>query len=156
MKRFLIIPNYNKKNSHVLAVSLAHWLVEHGLMPYVDDRASNDATLAPYYARVKDVISSMDCVIVLGGDGTILNASREIASYNVPILGINTGNLGFLAEIDSHSFETALNLILQGDYSIENRMMLDSMIESGRSEIYAGLALNDIVASRIAISRHNQ
>jgi len=85
---------------------------------------------------VCDKPDSADCVLVLGGDGTLLRAAGELAHLNIPFLGINMGNLGFLAEVDRGHIESALDKIINGEYIIEKRMMLDGGENS---------ALNDVV-----------
>ena len=77
-----------------------------------------------------------DCVLVLGGDGTLLRSAVCFAYLNIPFLGINLGNLGFLAEVDREHIESALEKVLRGEFTTEKRMMLDG---AGNS------ALNDIV-----------
>ena len=78
-----------------------------------------------------------DCVLVLGGDGTLLRSAVSLAYLNIPFLGINLGNLGFLAEVDREHIENALEKVINGEYTTEKRMMLDG--GDGNS------ALNDVV-----------
>lgn len=94
----------------------------------------------------------LDMLISFGGDGTILGTAREICSYNIPILGVNIGNLGFLTEVAFSDFEVALKAIYEGNYTIEDRMMLDCKMscKSGDSEF---IALNDIVLSKGTLAR---
>ena len=68
------------------------------------------------------------CMIVLGGDGTLLNAARELADTKIPLLGVNLGTLGFLAEVELSGLDKALDRLLNGDYSIEERMMLSGTV----------------------------
>lgn len=84
--------------------------------------------------------------IVLGGDGTILKASRYYCKYEVPILGINLGRLGFLSQADSNQIDKAIECILKGFYKIENRLMLSALNDSMQ-------ALNDIVIKGDSFSR---
>jgi NAD+ kinase len=90
-----------------------------------------------------DTLSQIDCVLVLGGDGTLLRAAGELAHLNAPFLGVNLGNLGFLAEVDKNHIERALMQIIAGDYTIEKRMMLAGVINEHTSK--HNNALNDIV-----------
>ena len=91
----------------------------------------------------------MDCVLVLGGDGTLLQAAVDLADLSVPFLGINLGTLGFLAEVNKDDIEQALSKLLKGEYEIENRMMLVGYYGSGQEEEqYNTRALNDIVITR--------
>lgn len=95
-----------------------------------------------------------DCILVLGGDGTMLQAAREITgNKRIPLLGVNLGTLGYLTEVEPEGVLDALNRILCGDYKLESRMMLSGCIHgSDKSEQY-GFALNDIVISRSASSQ---
>ncbi|MEK6756986.1 MAG: NAD(+)/NADH kinase [Bacteroidota bacterium] len=91
-----------------------------------------------------------DMLISLGGDGTILRMARIVAQSGTPILGINLGKLGFLAEVSLEDLDTCLAEILKGDYVVEERMMLQASIsKSARSYI----ALNDIVVDKYGTSR---
>lgn len=94
-----------------------------------------------------------DVAIALGGDGTILAAAGEVARHDIPILGINIGHLGFLAEIEPSSIVPYLKRLLDGNYKIESRMMLRSDVLRGGKVIETFHALNDIVVSRASFSR---
>ncbi|NLL76788.1 MAG: NAD(+)/NADH kinase [Clostridiales bacterium] len=102
-----------------------------------------------------------DCVLVLGGDGTLLQAARDMIDRDTPLLGINLGTLGYLAEIEESGLEAALEQLLKGEYEIEQRMMLSGKVI--RNEFHENLhrekgildydkqesyALNDIVITR--------
>ena len=89
-----------------------------------------------------------DLVLVLGGDGTILQAVRDPYVPSVPLVGINLGTLGYLSEVELPSLEPALDRLLLGDYSVEERMMLDGRVLRGGVCIDSGWALNDIVVNR--------
>jgi len=95
-----------------------------------------------------DAFDKVDLAIVLGGDGSILQASREMAAKGVPILGVNVGTLGFLAETDPDGVEEALDRILSGDYKLCKRMMLDGEVHTDEGVHSLPSALNDITISR--------
>lgn len=86
-----------------------------------------------------------DCVLVLGGDGTLIRAARELHSHDVPILGINLGTLGYLTEVEVQNIETAIDRLIAGTVEIEARMMLRGTINDETEDI----ALNDIVVTRL-------
>ena len=89
-----------------------------------------------------DVVSRSDLVVVLGGDGTLLGLARTVATHNVPLLGINLGRLGFLADISLNKMVASLRAVLQGEYVIDERVMLEVSVDN---ELGAGVwALNDI------------
>ena len=95
---------------------------------------------------------NLDLVISLGGDGTMLRVARELAPKGIPILGVNIGNLGFLTEVESTEFHSAMKSLYEGDYFIENRMMLSCDIVNN-CETKTFLALNDIVLAKGTLSR---
>lgn len=100
-----------------------------------------------------DVINKSDIIVSLGGDGTFLNVARKAYAKNKPILGINLGTLGFLTEIDKKEMDTAIERLLKNGYAIEERMMLYAEVLRDGMIIASDVALNDIVISRIALSR---
>ena len=86
-----------------------------------------------------------DLVIVVGGDGSLLHAAQVLAQHNVPVLGINRGRLGFLADVNPDELEPRLQQILRGDYQLDQRFLLKMEIRQGSHVIYEDMALNDIV-----------
>ncbi|MFU0823815.1 NAD(+)/NADH kinase [Clostridium sp.] len=94
----------------------------------------------------------LDMIIVLGGDGTILRTARSIAKFEVPILGINMGHLGFLTAVEILEIEKAIENIGNGNYTVEDRMMLQCEI-SNKGNIKTYNSLNDIVVSKGTLSR---
>jgi NAD+ kinase len=103
---------------------------------------------------VLDDVQCADMVIAIGGDGAMLKAARVCAPYNVPVLGLNMGRLGFLTEIAGPpEWENSLSVILKGDYWIEKRMMVTASVVRGNALVYQGDALNDVVVSGGTIGR---
>ncbi len=98
----------------------------------------------------EDLFKKSDIVIAFGGDGTILNVARMIGRKQVPILGINLGKLGFLAEVTVEEMKTCISEIIQHNYIIEDRMVLEARVPN-RKKIFYGL--NDIVIDRGAYKR---
>lgn len=94
-----------------------------------------------------------DLVIAFGGDGTIIKAAREFSPYNTPVLGVNTGTLGYLAELSPDEYD-GIKEIIHGNFRIDNRMMLDVRIEREDGVITPELpAINEVVLSNGPISR---
>ena len=97
--------------------------------------------------------AKLDLLIVLGGDGTLLGIARDInGKYDVPILGINIGNLGFLSSIEIQDLGEALNKIKNGQYTIQNRILLECKSDDENEDINSK-ALNDVVIARGTLSR---
>lgn len=88
---------------------------------------------------------SCDLVIVVGGDGSVLGAARELASYGVPLLGVNRGNLGFLTDVHPDELEPKINEVLAGQYKVEERFLLTAHTYRNNKRIGCADALNDVV-----------
>ena len=94
--------------------------------------------------------------VVLGGDGTILSAARAVSEYNIPILGINLGNLGFLAEVMPEDYKDSINRIFKkDDYSVERRLMIKCEVERAKKIVATFYALNEVVIRRESSSKMN-
>lgn len=100
-----------------------------------------------------EIGSLCDLIIVIGGDGSLLKAARAIVDFKIPILGINRGNLGFLADIAMQNLEKSLEDILTGEYIEEQRTMLNAVIVQNNSRSEPHLALNDVVLHHGNIAR---
>lgn len=99
-------------------------------------------------AQVLEVLPDADLVIAIGGDGAMLRAARVSAPFHVPVLGINTGQLGFLTEISTpDEWPQAMDRVLSGDYWIEQRMMISAVQKRGDEVLGIEHALNDVVVS---------
>ena len=93
----------------------------------------------------EELSSRCDLVIVVGGDGSMLNVAKFIASDQVPVIGINRGKLGFLTDVLPNEIETNIANVLNGNYSVEKRFLLDVVARRGTAEHNLGAALNDVV-----------
>ncbi|MCD8129921.1 MAG: NAD(+)/NADH kinase [Lachnospiraceae bacterium] len=100
------------------------------------------------WVRPEQIPEDSQCILVIGGDGTMLQAARNSYGMGIPLLGINRGTLGFMTEVDSDHLEDSLEQLITGDYSVEERMMLEGEIERRSGEIISSAALNDIVINR--------
>jgi len=131
-----------------LAQEVARSLQEHNIETWV--RTAWDAT------RARPLVHDSDLVIAIGGDGAMLRAARVCAPENVPVLGINTGYLGFLTEVSPDGWAQSLETLIAGDYWIEQRMMIRCEVRRGDTLIGHSEALNDVVISRGAIAKSVQ
>jgi NAD+ kinase len=102
------------------------------------------------------MVHGSDLVIAIGGDGAMLRAARVCAPENVPVLGINTGRLGFLTEISPADWEPSLDALLDGRYWIEQRMMIRCEVRRSDTVLAHSDALNDVVISRGAVAKSVQ
>ena len=104
------------------------------------------------FANLQQELSHADMLICFGGDGTILHAAKDATIHNVPILGVNMGSVGFMAELEeSELFQ--LERLAAGEYTVEERMMLRVRLLRGKQVVYDELALNDAVLSKGSIAR---
>lgn len=104
-------------------------------------------------AGLRHSAPGLDLLITLGGDGTIVSAVRSVAAYGVPILGVNLGRLGFLAEVEPSQVSTAIPAVLGGQYVVEERMMLHAELHREGQVILEAEAINDVVVGRGRASR---
>ena len=142
MKHFYLITNEVKDPQGVYTERITAYLEAHGgRVSCIDNTAC---------AAVNTVASGNGeetCVLVLGGDGTLLRAARNMIDKDIPLLGINLGTLGYLAEVEIGAMEPALDKLLASDYTREERMMLVGQVKR-QHQSEENFALNDIVISR--------
>ena len=97
-------------------------------------------------------IQNADMLICFGGDGTILHSSKLATAHDLPVLGVNIGTMGFIAELETGELEL-LRRLPAGDYSVETRSMIDVTVTNGRQQLFRETALNDAVITKGAIAR---
>lgn len=140
----------NKQCSVALAIEIASQLGNRGLDVYIPDlRKLPEALDACRKVRAKKLAAHVDLIIAIGGDGTMLDASRGAALHGVPLLGVNRGRLGFLNDISPDNLSTAIETLLEGDYVAESRQMLEARIFGGKADRGPLLALNDVVLKTV-------
>jgi len=131
---------------------LVAWLREHGKDVVLDPKAA--ALVGKPALRDKGRIADKaDMVLVLGGDGTMLNAARLVEKRSVPILGINMGGLGFLTEVGGEHLYQTLERVFAKDYSIEERLMLRARLDRRGKGVAEATVLNDVVVTKGELSR---
>lgn len=132
--------------SETLGAEMAEWLRERNVDVCIG--SSWDVE------KIGEQLQSLDILVALGGDGTLLRIARLAAAYSLPILGVNLGRLGFLAEVNPDGWRTAFKSMLEGDYWVESRLML--RVETRRNGKPVGESidgLNEVVVSRGGIAR---
>ena len=138
MNHFCIITNEHKDKDYKVTAFIENYLKQHGKTVYLARSVEDEYK----------ILQETEGLIVLGGDGTLLQAARDTLSQSVPILGVNLGTLGYLAEVEENSLESALEQLIAGEYSIEERMMLEGCIQKNGEKILQNHALNDITITR--------
>ena len=128
---------------------VAQFLLGLGLEVSVEAATAQTNGLTGYDALPPEALGrDCDVAVVVGGDGTMLGFARQMASYGIPLVGINQGRLGFITDISKERYREVLPPILSGTYEVESRGMLEGRVLRGGEVIYTGLALNDVVVSR--------
>nr|WP_295264294.1 NAD(+)/NADH kinase [uncultured Blautia sp.] len=148
MDKFYIITNRDKDQDLRFTEEIVQYLKDHGKKCQVQ-QAERRVEGEYHYTDPALIPEDTQCILVLGGDGTLLQAARDVVHREIPMLGINLGTLGFLAEIDKTSIYTALDKLFADDYEIEERMMLTGTVWRGDKITGQDVALNDIVISRV-------
>lgn len=156
MKNVILTPNpYRDKNFQTVRTAL-QILKNAGIptklcLPFEVDR-SYDLPRDLRFSRLDRELGNAELVICFGGDGTILHMAKAATRRGVPILGVNIGTVGFMAELESSELDK-LALLAKGGYTLENRMMLDVTIQRDREIVYHDIGLNDVVVSKGTVAR---
>lgn len=103
------------------------------------------------FADKKGIPKDIECGIVLGGDGTLLHAARDLMNVDIPLVGVNFGHLGFLADVEVDAVEQMVDRLMAGDFVVEDRMMLEATVVREGKEVFKASALNDIVIGRSGV-----
>jgi NAD+ kinase len=153
MDSFLIITNKEKDLDLHLTKKIAASIVNAGKRVVLSSVSSVQEENKPV-----EIPSGVECAIVLGGDGTIIQTANDLMKHDIPILGVNLGTLGFLAEVEAHHVDEALDRLFKKDYRVENRIMIEGTVinHSGQKDHFTqmtGYALNDVVIARKGFSR---
>lgn len=148
MENFYIITNESKDPDFKITYRIRDYLIKCGKVCSIQKQGQKKTDKGYTDALLLD--DNVDCVLVLGGDGTLLQAAVDLADRTIPFLGINLGTLGFLAEVNKDDIENALSKLLANEYEIEKRMMLVGYTYSPPEETPRDntRALNDIVITR--------
>lgn len=148
-----IFPNTKKQTVGTVLGWLVQHLKERGvrvLLPEDAAAAMDYPDLGCARETIKDKIA---LGITLGGDGTLINAAREVAPAGVPVCGINMGQLGFLTGVELPDLSEAVDSLIRGDYLIDERLMLDAVVVRDGWELFTASAVNDIVVTKGGFSR---
>lgn len=150
--RFGVTANIRRIGAAETIASILNWAKSSGHQLVLAEELRSVATDHSAFAPASELPSQVDCIVSMGGDGTILAATRAVGSAGTPILGINLGSLGFLTQRTPAQLVVSLEAIVAGKYQIEERMLLKA-VTSGRSKIEVPYALNDVVIDRGSSTR---
>lgn len=153
MNHFYVITNKQKDENLATTEMIRNYLMKRGKSCFVQE-ADHEITANGVRTPDSALPTHVDCVIVLGGDGTLLRAARNLVDLNVPFLGINLGTLGYLTEGDKNNITDILERIIAGEFFIEERMMLRGRVLSPTGEVLEeDVSLNDLTVNRIRALR---
>lgn len=151
-----LIGKFKSRDGSEAVLDIARFLRGRGQEPWIEQstagrigRAANDFMMATY----EEIARKADLAIVIGGDGTLLNAARRLGERAVPLVGVNLGRLGFLTDLSRVDACRQLGEILDGRYCTESRAMLDAEVTRGGERIFHTIALNDVVVNRGSLGR---
>ena len=144
MNNFFIIANKQKDINLEITEQIRHHISRLGAVCNIYDQYDRDVSSI-------DIPEGTQCILVIGGDGTILAAARMLVGSNIPLLGINLGTLGFLADVNLA--DLSKTLLLQDQYQVENRIMLTAEVYKQGKKAATYIALNDFNINRFGASR---
>lgn len=147
VEHFFVITNHSKDKEYKVAQAIQSYCKEHGSYCTIAKDYGRDTTKG-YSTDVAEIPKGTQCAIVLGGDGTMLQAANDLAKTDIPILGVNLGTLGFLTDIEKDNMYAALDQLMEDQYRIEERMLLESLYIDRQGKEHTSLALNDIVINK--------
>ena len=150
--RFLhavLVGKYQAQGIRPVLEEVAHFLLQQGMEVSVELQTAQSTGITDFEALSIDQIGARcDLAVVLGGDGTMLGIARELARYDLPLVGINQGRLGFITDVPIGQYREALAPLIAGDYEDDPRAMLESEVWRDGECIFEGLSMNDVVVSR--------
>lgn len=156
MKKIILTPNPYRDKGFQTVRTAVQILRDSGMEPRVCLPFEVDKTFdLPkdiHFCKLDREIREAEMIICFGGDGTILHIAKTATRHGLPVLGVNIGNMGFMAELESTELDQ-LTRLASGDYTIDSRMMLDVTVHRDRDIIFHDIGLNDVVITKGAVAR---
>ncbi len=144
-----IVGKYQARGIRPVLEEIAHFLVARGLEVSFERETALATGVVDFEALTPaEMGQRCDMGVVVGGDGTMLGIARELARYDLPLVGINQGRLGFITDLPMGQYKEALAPMVDGDFEEERRTMLEGDVWRDGEVIFTGLSLNDVVVSR--------
>jgi NAD+ kinase len=158
IKRIGIVLKPHQPDALRTICDLAQWLGERSIQlvggPEIErERIEHETGCAVNEIETEKLASSVDLILVLGGDGTMIATARLVGDQDVPVLGVNYGGLGYLAEFRIEELYTALESILSGNYRLDKRVMLAVELQRHDTSVTRNRVLNDVVINKSALAR---
>jgi NAD+ kinase len=158
IKRIGIVLKPHQPDALTRLCELAQWLAVRGIEmvggPEIErERIEHQTGCSVNEVSPEEMMNTVDVVLVLGGDGTMIATARMLGNKDVPVLGVNYGGLGYLAEFRIEELYSALESILKGDYRLDQRVMLTVELLRGEAHVTKNRVLNDVVINKSALAR---
>ncbi|MBR5543665.1 MAG: NAD(+)/NADH kinase [Oscillospiraceae bacterium] len=150
MKKVLLNPNPSRDIGLECTKKVSEFFKQNGVSVFISEEIPDAATCGATLCDFESVSKEVDAIISFGGDGTLLDTANQVCDLDVPILGINIGRIGYMAELESHELNYLQNII-DGNFKVEERMMIDVSVVRDGTEIYTGVALNDVVVMKTGL-----
>ena len=147
MKNYCIITNEHKDPNNETANRVKSYLEEHGCTCSMFDSVCSE-TKEYIELKESDIPKDVECVITVGGDGTLLRATAPLKKHDVVFVGINMGHLGFLAEIASEDIDECITRLVNDDFKVESRMMLNAQLIRNDEVLCEKDVINDVIVHR--------
>lgn len=146
MKHFFIVANLQKDKELVLTKQMKAFIEEkNGTCAYFVSEGKKGEEAAP---KLEDIPTETECILVLGGDGTLIRAAAKLVQCNIPLIGVNLGTVGYLCELNAKDVFVALERLMQNSCVIEERMLLTGHGEMHGAQTTERIALNEITIHR--------
>jgi NAD+ kinase len=154
VKQALVWPNPEKDQVRGIIGQMARWFSQHRVMMRIPKDLADTLGFSEYALDTQDLTAeSIDWIVVLGGDGTLLRAAKDLAFLERPILGVNLGHLGFLTEVEVPDLLLALSSLLQGEYTMDERHLLSASVLRDGQQLARFDAMNDVVVAKGPFAR---
>ena len=158
VRRVGVLVKPNQPEALKTICRLVEWCAGRGIAVVGGPRFQRERVEAETGCRVErvgheELVRGVDLIIVLGGDGTMIGAARMVGDSETPVLGVNYGTLGYLADFTVEDMIPALEAVLAGDYTLDRRLMIAATVTRGGEQLMHDRVLNDVVISKSALAR---
>jgi NAD+ kinase len=149
-----LIGKFNTPEMRDNVLEMAQFLATQQVNVFIEQNTAKHCGIEGHQCLNMDEIGSrVDLAIVLGGDGTMLTVARQLATSDIPLIGVNQGRVGFLTDVSSANMLDEMRKILLGEFSMEQRILLTATIMRNGQVVSHGLAMNDVVVNKSGMSR---
>src|SRR6266699_5113784 len=158
IKRIGVVVKPHQPDALATLCRLTEWLNARGIkligsLDVDGERIEHETGCVVETVKDEDLAAGVDLMLVLGGDGTMISTARMIGDSEVPVIGVNYGGLGYLAEFPIEELFPALDAILAGQYTVQQRLMLSVELWRGEELVTHNRVLNDVVVNKSALAR---